>query len=215
VSAADARVMLTPRQVVGTKADTVYDELRSQLIAGVRPYGEMLSTAELALEFGVSRRPVMDAMTRLELAGFIEIIRQVGCRVVVPDRTTVREHFHTAAVLEGAAARLAAGRAPDLTEALAHSRATSEADDVDGFGVANKRFHSAIHEAAGNRRLADLARSAWDLSDFFLLGRPAARLKDAHRDHDEIAAAIARGDGDGARDAMERHMTRFGEETIG
>jgi DNA-binding GntR family transcriptional regulator len=208
-------VVFTSRQAVGTKADVVYETLRAQLLTGVREYGETLSTAELATEFGVSRRPVMDAMMRLELAGFIEIIRQVGCRVVVPDLVTVREHFHTAAVLEGAAARLAAEHpsSPPLEAALEESRAAASADDIPGFGAANKRLHSAIHAAAGNRRLADLARSAWDLSDFFLLGRPVEGLAASHADHEEIVAAILRGDRDAAREAMERHMNRFGEET--
>ena len=75
----------------------VYETLRAELLSGARD--------ALDGRVGVSRRAVMDAMMRLELAGFIEIIRQVGFRVVVPDPVTVHEHFYTAAVLEGAAAR--------------------------------------------------------------------------------------------------------------
>lgn len=211
-----ARVVFRPRQIVGTKADVVYDALREQLIGGRRRYGETLSSAELATEFGVSRRPVMDAMMRLELAGFIEIIRQVGCRVVVPDRTSVREHFYTAAVLEGAAARLAATeRSEDerrgLEAALAESGSTSAANDMPGFGRANQRLHAGILAASRNQRLADLARSAWDLSDFYLIGRTPEDLVRSHREHEGIVAAIARQDADGARDLMERHMARFGE----
>lgn len=212
-----ARVVFRPRQVVGTKADVVYDALREQLITGRRGYGETLSSAELATEFGVSRRPVMDAMMRLELAGFIEIIRQVGCRVVVPDRTSVREHFYTAAVLEGAAARLAASQrtaaeARALKAALVESGATAKANDMPGFGRANQRLHAGILSASGNQRLGDLARSAWDLSDFYLIGRSPEDLVRSHREHEGIVAAISRRDPDRARDLMERHMARFGED---
>ncbi len=207
------------RHSVGTKADMVFVALREQLIAGRREYGETLSTNDLALELGVSRRPVMDAMLRLEGAGFITIIPQVGCRVVIPERRMVREHFYAAGVLDGAAARLAATRATDgerrlLTEALKDSRSAARALDKRRFDRANKRFHTALLAAGGNRRLATLAHSSWDLSDFYLQQRTPQDLRRSHREHEAIAAAIERGDADAARDAAEAHLTRFGDEAI-
>jgi DNA-binding GntR family transcriptional regulator len=214
-----ARAAFLPRQPVGSKADTVYFELREQLIVGQRNYGETLSTAELALEFGVSRRPVMDAMARLEAVGFIEIIPQVGCRVVVPDRGLVREHFYTAGVLDGAAARLAAtdASAADvalLREALSESQKAAEAVDQRSFEAANKDFHMALLVAGGNRRIADLAHSSWDLSDFYLRRRTPQDLRRSHEEHEAIFDAIERRDAAGARDLAEAHLARFGDEAI-
>lgn len=216
---AAARAQFLPRQPVGTKADTAYYELRRQLIAGEREYGATLSTAELALEFGVSRRPVMDAMMRLEAVGFIEIIPQVGCRVVVPDRAIVREHFHAAGVLDGAAARLAATRAAEsdlalLRRALVQSRGAAEAADQHAFEDANKDFHMALLAAGGNRRIADLAHSSWDLSDFYLQRRTPQDLRSSHAEHEEIFDAIEQRDADRARNAAESHLARFGDEAI-
>jgi DNA-binding GntR family transcriptional regulator len=204
---------------VGTKADLVFETLKTRLIAGWRGYGETLNTVEIAEEFGVSRRPVMDAMSRLELAGFIEIIAQVGCRVIVPERRAVREHFFTAGVLDGAAARLAAGNATDvqrraLTEALAQSRTAARARDQYAFEAANKRFHATLLAAGGNQRLTQLARQAWDLSDFYLQRRTEDDLRRSHDEHEAIATAILSGDADGARNATEAHLTRFGESPI-
>jgi DNA-binding GntR family transcriptional regulator len=208
-----------PRQPVGTKADSVYYALREQLIAGRREYGATLSTAELAIEFGVSRRPVMDAMMRLEAVGFIEIIPQVGCRVVVPDRAIVREHFYAAGVLDGAAARLAAqdASAADLTRlerALAASRDAAEAAEQHAFEDANKRFHMALLAAGGNRRIAELAHSSWDLSDFYLRRRTPQDLRRSHEEHCSIVDAIEQRDPARARDAAEAHLARFGDEAI-
>jgi DNA-binding GntR family transcriptional regulator len=204
---------------VGTKADLVFETLKTRLIAGWRGYGETLNTVEIAEEFGVSRRPVMDAMSRLELAGFIEIIAQVGCRVIVPERRTVREHFFTAGVLDGAAARLAAGNATDvqrraLSEALEQSNASAQARDQHAFEAANKRFHATLLAAGGNQQLTQLARQAWDLSDFYLQRRTEDDLRRSHNEHEAIATAILKGDADGARDAAEAHLTRFGESPI-
>lgn len=214
-----ARAAFLPRQPVGTKADAVYFALREQLIVGQRDYGETLSTAELALEFGVSRRPVMDAMARLEAVGFIEIIPQVGCRVVVPDRALVREHFYTAGVLDGAAARLAATHTSaadllSLQEAVGASREAADAVDQRRFEAANKRFHQALLVAGGNRRIAELAHSSWDLSDFYLRRRTPQDLRRSHAEHEAIFDAIARRDAAAARDIAEAHLVRFGDEAI-
>lgn len=215
----DGPIELAPAQTVGTKADLVFEALRTRLISGWRAYGETLNTVEIAEEFGVSRRPVMDAMGRLELAGFIEIIAQVGCRVVVPERRAVREHFYAAGVIDGAAARLAALGATDvqrraLREALEQSAAAAGAHDQHAFEVANKRFHATLLAAGGNHRLAQLARQAWDLSDFYLQRRTEDDLRLSHAEHEEIATAILGGDAAAARDAAEAHLARFGEAAI-
>jgi DNA-binding GntR family transcriptional regulator len=204
---------------ISTKADLVFEALRTRLIAGQPAYGETLNTVEIAEQFGVSRRPVMDAMGRLELAGFIEIIAQVGCRVVVPERRTVREHFYTAGVIDGAAARLAATEATDvqrraLREALAQSSCAAVAHDQHAFELANKRFHATLLAAGGNERLAQLARQAWDLSDFYLQRRTEGDLRRSHAEHEQIAEAILAGDAGAARDAAEAHLARFGEAPI-
>jgi DNA-binding GntR family transcriptional regulator len=216
---AHSGVQLVPGHTVATKADLVFETLKLRLIAGWRAYGEMLVTTEIAEEFGVSRRPVMDAMARLEHAGFIEIVAQVGCRVVTPERRSVREHFFTAGVLDGAAARLAATTATEvqrraLIEALGASAAAADAHDQHAFELANKRFHATLLAASGNRRLAQLARQAWELSDFYLQQRTEQDLRISHAEHESIATAILNGEADLARTAAEGHLARFGDAAI-
>lgn len=200
-----------------SKADQIYEQLRGGLLAGDYEFGEVLSTYELAQQFGVSRRPVMDAVMRLEAAGFISIIRQVGCQVVIPDARIVREHFAVAGVLEGAGARLAASQASEAdlaTIEAAHERSAAplEANDVVGFAETNRQFHAAVLLASGNRRLAELAQQAWDLSDFYLRARPSANLGTAHAEHGEILSALKRRDADVSRELMETHLSRFWSE---
>jgi DNA-binding GntR family transcriptional regulator len=204
---------------IQTKADLVFETLKARVIAGWRDYGAMLNTVEIAEEFGVSRRPVMDAMARLESAGLIEIIAQVGCRVVMPDRETVRQHFYTAGVLDGAAARLAAAHATEpqrraLAEALEQSARAADAHDQPAFEEANKAFHAALLTAGGNDRLTMLARQSWDLSDFYLQRRTPEDLSRSHAEHEAIAEAILGGGAEVARAAAEAHLARFGEVAI-
>lgn len=200
----------------GSKTDQIYEALRGRLIDGHYQFGEVLSTYELAQEFGVSRRPVLDAAARLAAAGFMEIIPQVGCQVAIPDATTVREHFAVAGILEGAGARLAATHAKpaqlrEITRALERCAGLAAAEDAGGFVEANRQFHAAVLSAGGNGRLSELAARAWDLSDFYLRGsRADADLRTSQAEHSDIAGAISRGEPGLARELMEAHLVRFG-----
>src|SRR4051794_13943816 len=85
----------------GNMADRIYDALRREFVDGHWEFGQAFSTYELAARFEVSRRPVLDALQRLEGEGFVEIIPQVGCRVVSVDDVRVREHLELCAILYG------------------------------------------------------------------------------------------------------------------
>jgi DNA-binding GntR family transcriptional regulator len=198
----------------GRKSDAVFEELRSSLLRGTLRFGETFSTYGLAEQLNTSRRPVMDALARLESAGFVEIIPQVGCRVVVPDATKVREHFELAAALEGTAAMLSAERASDeqvarMQDTVARTLDVLHDEDVTTFVTLNRELHAAILEASGNETLAQHARQAWDLSDFYLHPRRTSDVPLAHTEHERIIDAIARRDPTAAREAMESHIRRF------
>ncbi|GAB2968398.1 GntR family transcriptional regulator [Amycolatopsis acidiphila] len=198
-----------------TKTDQIYKALLTQLLEGRHQFGEILSTYELATEFGVSRRPVMDAVMRLAAAGFISIIPQVGCQVTIPDERKVRDHFAVAGILEGAGARLAALTATDsqlaeIREMLVRGNGPAKQNDALAFAGANRDFHSAILAAGGNRRLAELAMDTWDLNDFYLQkNRLSTDLAKAQAEHTEIAKAIEHRDADRAGKLMEQHVSRF------
>jgi DNA-binding GntR family transcriptional regulator len=199
----------------GSKADRIYDALRLEFVRGEWPFGKTFTTYELATRFGVSRRPVMDAVQRLQSAGFVEVIPQVGCRVVIPDEQRLNDHLELSMILEAPAARMAAQRAtPDDVKRLVqiHERTTPviEARDGPAYPPLNREFHTAILEAARNYRLTALATSAWDLREFFfhpyLHPGVVAVMPERHADHARILEAIRSGDGDAAEAAMRAHL---------
>lgn len=197
------------------KKDQIYQALLTQLLEGRYQFGEILSTYDLAAEFGVSRRPVMDAAMRLASAGFISIIPQVGCQVAVPDQRTVREHFAVAGILEGAGARLAAANATEaqqneIDDMLVRGTNPAKRGDARAFATANREFHSAVLAASGNERLAEQTKQTWDLNDFYLQkNRLSTDLKQAQREHTEIAEAISARDTARAGALMEEHVAQF------
>jgi DNA-binding GntR family transcriptional regulator len=206
--------LISPFAPQGNKAERVYQTLRDEFARGEWPFGTRFSTYELADRLQVSRRPVMDAVQRLQADGFVEVIPQVGCRVVVPDERVLREQFELSAALEGFAAEMAASRATDGdVESLerVHERAEPvvAAGDGSAYPAVNRDFHAAILAIAGNTRLAALAMNAWDLREFFFYRyrtSNAELLAQRHADHEAILGAIRGRDREAARARMESHL---------
>jgi len=71
--------------------------------------GTTLSSYVLAHELEMSRTPVIEALRRLEHDGLVEIVPQVGCRVVAHRARSLEELLTLRAALEGLAA---ASRSP-------------------------------------------------------------------------------------------------------
>jgi DNA-binding GntR family transcriptional regulator len=204
---------------VGRATERAYSLAKERLVFGGYKAGERIPVDELRNELGVSKQPVTEAMRILAAEGFVQIVPQVGCRVVTFAHADIADFFQLFAAIEGTAARLAAERAaPDQLEEL---RAVSseigrllprpEADRARGYLVLNREFHSVIHGMAGTDIVGRIGSSMYDRSDFFvnslsthLPHGPA--LAERHADHERIVAAIAAGDRTAAERAASDHI---------
>lgn len=202
------------RQVRSTrKVDLVTEALKAQLIDGQLPPGCTLSVQELSQGFGVSKQPVMDALRRLQEAGFVEILPQIGVRVVDPSPRDAEDFFVVFSALEGVVFALAAQRRTE--EDLAHIRAAitvmNAGMQTPGLPATahrdtNRQLHAAIHRAAHSPVAADAASACWDRSDFLLSTWHVfdqIPLEDETRRNAQIAEAIEKRDAPAARELAE------------
>ena len=205
----------TSANAPSSKADRVYETLRNEFVQGEWPFGQTFSASELAERFGVSRRPVMDAVQRLEANGFVDILPQVGCRVVLPEEERIRDNLELQAAIETPAARMAAERATkadiELLEAIhAEAAAIVETRDADAYPAVNREFHAVILEIAGNRAFASIAAKAGDLRAFYFHPHRYHEVVDVlperQADHGRILAAIRAHDPDAAAAEMAAHL---------
>jgi DNA-binding GntR family transcriptional regulator len=201
-------------------ATRVRDELLERLLSGRYAPGSRISIDELKVEYGVSKQPVMDALRRLETTGLVQIVPQSGCRVVAYSAEEVSDFFGLFAKFEGEIAAAAAQRrTPEQVDALAAAAAELAALDptMDPAELAvacrrlNRRFHREIRAMACSRVMTELSERMWDLSEFLLataLGDEVtlADLSRRNEEHDLIRTAIAVGEADVARAAMETHI---------
>jgi len=140
----------------GEAADIVYTSLKERIFdGGVRP-GERIVEAAVAEYYGVSRTPVREAISRLVSEGIIERSRGRGLIVVELLEEEVEDLYVTRMVLEGLAARLAAGRrsSHDITtleEIQDQMEVVLASGDIALTARINFVFHSEIQRIAGNR----------------------------------------------------------------
>ena len=185
-----------------------YGAVLDMILRGTIAPGELVTERQIAAHLGMSRTPVREAVRRLEGEGTLERQRS-GALVVRP--YSMEEFLHALAVrrlLEGEAARLAAGRmSAEIVEAarerIARLRRQGLADTA---RQDDRDFHAAIAQASGNPVLAGTIADLRKRTAMFRLGRLPERLDEVCDEHLAILDALAAGDGDVARATMQTHI---------
>jgi DNA-binding FadR family transcriptional regulator len=149
----------------------VVDHLEQRIVNGDIAEGSRLpSEKDLGVSFGVSRNVIREALKTLEERGLVRIENGKGAYVTTPSEDlvrgaiaryvqsrltthTVHEFYQFREVLEGASARIAAGRAAEHDlQALAAALATMAANegDVERWMQGDLAFHRALIGATHN-----------------------------------------------------------------
>ncbi len=182
------------------------------LMFNLKP-GERLDETKLAERYGTSRTPVREALRLLGAEGLVKIRAHRGAVVARLSITELVEMFEMMAVYEGVCARLAAQRATpeelaQILETHEFCRQRCEANDYDGYCVANAHFHDALYQASHNSvliRQTISTRNRLGAYRRFQLRRNN-RLKDSFREHEAVIAAIRGGRADEADHIMREHI---------
>ena len=147
--------------------EEVAERLREQIFAHQMAPGSWVDEQSLALQLGISRTPMREAIKVLAAEGLITMHMNRGAYVTEVDRRDLEQIFTVLSLLEGQAAKETALKATEdqLTELdnLHHRLEKAAADrDLDQFFEINVKFHELIQDIAGNRwmnnTIADLRK---------------------------------------------------------
>lgn len=208
----------------GTGSQTVYADLQRRILRLELPPGADLDEQTLVRQFKLSRTPVREALIRLAHEELVELVPNRGARVAHLHFHEVAEIFDALEIGLRVTSRWAAIRCtPDqLATIRGFSRdfATAAAnDDFHGMTEANRDYHIAIAEAAGNRHLTRMLASL--LSATFRYGYMTLARGDTIVDafpggfpeiiqeHEEMIALIVAGDADAADRLAGQHIRLF------
>jgi DNA-binding GntR family transcriptional regulator len=195
---------LAQSSVVTTSKHRIYKAIRRSIIMGHRRPGDRLNMSDLAGAHGTSITPVRDALQMLSQEGLVTIRPRSGYFVTRISLKELRDLLELREVLEVAAVERAAPRiTAEQLDALAavHAGYTGDDDEsYDRYTDENRRFHTLIAEATGNRALAEALGRLHDRLARFMVIRHAGQTMEGT--HERIAAALRAGDADAARRAM-------------
>jgi GntR family transcriptional repressor for pyruvate dehydrogenase complex len=228
-SAPDDILSALRRERRQTPSEEVTQQLLGYLLSGqIRPGTRLPSERRLAERLGVGRSAVREAIKSLSLLGLLEVRQGSGAYLsghtsdllprvlewgLLLGEPSMRDIIELRHHLEVAAAGLAAERAS--TEAIQELRALvarmgEAGPDVPAYVDADLQFHLRLAQAGGNGVLASLISNIQSLTRVWATRvlEYAGETSSSLAMHKPIIDAVAAGDVEAARHAMEAHMQR-------
>jgi len=161
------RITAEPLEGTSTFKDRAYNALKEVLLS-LDIYGRRgeirLDERALALQFGISRTPVREAMAQLEREGFVRSVPRRGIYIVRKTKREVVQLIEAWAALESMAARLITENSSD--EEISHLREMFAKFEngrlhvkLDEYSEVNIQFHQAIIAMSKNEVLIRLAEN--------------------------------------------------------
>ncbi|MCL4371683.1 MAG: FadR family transcriptional regulator [Chloroflexi bacterium] len=210
-------------------SESIADRIESMILDNqLRPDDKLPSERELALQFGVSRTAVREAIKLLEQRGLLEPRNGRGAFVTMPGPNAVSsslnvvyrmqgwtiDNLHEARwCLECFVVSLAAQRAtPEdiarMEEAINTMDRSLDEDDPNRYMQADGEFHAALAGATQNPLFLTMIRPLVDLiqdvgrAEFF-----HGRIRERHQNHKGLLECVRLRDAPSAEAVMRRHLT--------
>lgn len=196
-----------PIEAPKSLVEQVYDALAAAICEGRLAPGAPLRQEALALEFGVSRQPVLQSLLLLEQQGFARRARR-GLVVAPVEPSFVRHLYALRGALDALAARLAAGRRPDASEAaavVAAGRAAAAGRKPRGVVEADMAFHRLVYALSGNPLIGEAAAPHWRHIQRIMALSAAYEMTHVWDEHEAVVEAIVRGDAERAERLARAH----------
>lgn len=220
-------------------SEVVVDQITALIEEGHLVPGQQLpSERELMAQLQIGRTSVREALRILESQGLVQVQPGRGAFIanslipadILPalqgwlaehqeellEIVAVRELLESYASFQAAKCGLPPELLIDLQQSIVDMNACIERGEFVEVTHVDRRFHQLLFEASGNRFLKLIGATivpALSGPRYSLL-RIRSRALQSLREHEEIVAALAAGDPDGAQAATRRHIASIREAVI-
>jgi DNA-binding GntR family transcriptional regulator len=192
--------------------ETIYADLRRQVLSGRLLPGSRLVESSLAVSLKVSRTVIREVIKQLELEGLVKITPYKGTEVSRFSLQDIEELYVIQAALEGLAGGLAAQKMTkeDIQQLRSvHERLKKNArKDPGEWQKLNIAFHQFFIDKCENRRLRGLIKNHRDQFARYwriILSIPGQQER-SNDDHEKILKALDRREPQKVRLALEEHI---------
>src|SRR5690554_7887882 len=206
-----------------TKKAAIYDHILEKLMTRQYRFGEKIVVKELSEETGVSRQPIMSALSNLQERGFVEITAQVGCTVYRPDSRAVSDFYRLFSANEGLIAALAAERGSEdqkrrlveINEKIGQINPAHSDADI-SYRKLNEEFHHQLHQMARSPLVSRQQMAKFELADFVIVQGCGVEveLSDGIDEHGGVIGGVGEGEATLARNADMGHIDGMARQDV-
>jgi DNA-binding GntR family transcriptional regulator len=194
-------------------ADEAHDRILLKIIHGELPGGAELKSTRLADELGMSRTPVIQALSRLTADGIVSQTLNLRAAVRPGAENWLVDLHRTRQLIEPEAARACAGHIPamvlsDLQMLVQDAKPGNQSDWQTAARWLDQALHLAVAEFCGNLSMREIIRRAWGYKRVsYEAGNDSdSHLREGYRQHAAIIEALAAGEGETAAERMTEHL---------
>jgi DNA-binding GntR family transcriptional regulator len=193
--------------------ERIYETLRAEVISGQRKPGELLSEAELARSWGVSRSPIREALRQLEQHDLVRWAPRRGATVARLTVAGLRDIYEVREALESLSAGLAAerGSPADLAKMRDLAAEVEQAQDEGDYLRAimlDDEFHRLMASTTRNRMLESQSGRVLDrvIMARMMVREEPGRTQEIVREHQGILDALGQRDAKKAAEMAALHV---------
>jgi DNA-binding GntR family transcriptional regulator len=195
-----------------TKKDHLVDELRRLIISGQIERGSRIRQDELAARFDTSITPVREALRQLEAEGLLVSEPHRGVRVASADLeaikgTYIMRRLVEPYVMQRATRRISRRELEQATDINERMRSVA-GEDVHEMGHLNHEFHALFFRRCGIPSLTRGITTLWPAFPADMFHAMPERAVASVAEHTRILDAVARGDLEDVRVAVDEHIAR-------
>lgn len=208
----------------GSKKAWAYENLKKRIIETDLPPGLPINEAELAQQLNISKTPVREALRQLERDGLVENVPSRGSTISHITSQEIGDVFQIREIIEAGAAKRAASfkGGPDLAKQRAEYEILANTTPPDAeyteWGTWED-LHLLIVKSLGNETLESVYLGLIDrikrIRNYYKGRVTNRRFKDIITEHMAVLEAVLAGDGEGAEQAMIRHLRNASAFLIG
>lgn len=205
-------------RVAATLTQSVYAQLRADILSGRMRPGAKIGATSVRKRFNTAGSPVREALNRLLSEGFVELEEQKGFRVARVSAEELKELVKTRCWIDGLAIRKSIERfdlewEENLVLALhrlsrAH-RGESGQSETSEWEIRHKEFHLALIGGCGSRWIMRISGQLFDAAERYrLLALEQVLERDELQEHRDLVDACINRDANRAISIIDHHYTQ-------